>query len=254
MALTDRQKTANVLAATLTKHAEKAHARFTDLVTPHLLEGEKVPDLVFFQELLQRHLTAIRKALVEVDDLHHRERQDDQELRATRDQAVSELAALLARLRFAVKGACGAESCGRVLGFEGSVPRDPVVLQRYVVLVKERLESGSVAEQTSTVEEVSIDSAAWIRRLEEPLSRLELALEQLSGDRRDTLEQQLAKNALLADYDRAHRSGAHILENVFRFVGLDEFAERVRPSPTRRSSPGPTEEEGDRPPAPDPPF
>ena len=246
--VTDRQKSANALAATLTKHAEKAHARFSDLVQPYLREGEQVPDLVFFQELLQRHLAAIRKELVAVDDLYHQERQDDQELRGIRDQAVSEIVSLLVRLRRVVQGACGAESYGKILGIEESVPRDPVVLQRYANLVKERLESGPLDGKTPILEGVALDPTAWALLLEEPLSRLGQALDLLSGESRDTLDSQLEKNALMAGYDRAYRSGANILENVLRFVGLDELAERVRPSPYSRPTPAlPEEGDGSRP-------
>ena len=236
--VTDRQKNANVLTAALKKHAARAGSRFSDLVRPYLQEGEEIPDLVFFQELLQRHLAAVHEDLVAVDDLHHQEQQDDQAVREARDLAVSDLTALLVRLRFIVKGVCGADSCGKVLDLEGAVPRDPVVLQRYARRVVERLESGSLGAQKSILEGVSIDVAPWIRLIEEPLGRLEEALGQLSDESRDTIESQLAKNAQMADYDRAYRSSARILENVFRFVGMDELAARVRPPSHRRSSPG----------------
>jgi len=241
--VTDRQKTARALASALTEHAAGAHARFSDLVQPYLREEEQTPDLVLFQELLQRHLAAVRENLVGVDTLHHWEQLDDQQVRAKRDQAVLDLSSLLVRLRSTVKGACGAGSYGTVLGVEEYVPRDPEVLQRYASLVKERLETGSLDAQTLTLEGVSIDATPWIRLIEEPLSRLSQALDLLSGEKRGTIESQLAKNALMADYDRAFRNGAQILQSLFRFVGMDELAERVRPSSNRRLPQGPQPEE-----------
>jgi len=236
--VTDRQKHANFLAEALEKHAAQATSRFSDLVRPHLQEGEEIPDLVFFQEILQRHLAAVRQELVAVDDLHHMEQKSDKQAREARNLAVSELAALLARLRLIVKGVCGSETCGRVLDLDGAVPRDPVVLERYGQRVVERLESGSLEGQTSLLEGVSIDAASWVGLIQEPLGRLQQALGQLSKEGRDTIQSQLAKNTHLADYDRAYRSSARILENVFRFVGMDELAAKVRPPSHRRSPTG----------------
>jgi len=247
--VTDRQKHADYLADALEKHAAQATSRFSDLVRPHLQEGEEIPDLVFFQELLQRHLAAVRRDLVAVDDLHHMEQKNDKEAREARDLAVSDLASLLARLRLTVKGVCGSDTCGRVLDLDGAVPRDPVVLQRYSRRVVERLESGSLAEQLSDKKSsilggVSIDATSWVRFIEEPLGRLEQALKQLSREGRDTIESQLAKNTQMANYDRAYRSTARILENVCRFVGMDELAQKVRPPSHRRSSSEASEDGG----------
>jgi len=260
--VTDRQKTARALASALTEHAAGAQARFSALVQPYLREEEQIPDLTLFQELLQRHLDAVRGNLVEMDSLHHWELLDDQKIRENRNQAVLDLSSLLVRLRSTVKGAYGAGSYGKVLGVEDLVPRDPQRLQRYATLVKEHLEAGSLDEETPTLEGVSLDPIPWIRLIEEPLSRLSQALDLLSGEKRSTIDRQVTKNGLMFDYDRAYRNGTQILQSLFRFVGMDELAERVRPSSHRRLSQGDslgepqsqdaTAEEGDGSPPPDP--
>jgi len=227
--VTDRQKHATALTAALHTHAATASSRFQRLIEPYLREGEQIPDLIFFQELLQRRLAGLRKDLVQVDDQNHRELQEDTKARETRDQSVTELTSLLISLRLTVKGVCGAKRCGEILDLEGPIPRDPVVLQRHAHRVLERLQQGSVESASMALPGVTLDSGPWIEVLEEPLQRLDEALERLSNEQRDTIESLRSKQSLLTDYDRAYGTSARILENFFQHVGLDFLAQRVRP-------------------------
>lgn len=237
--VTDRQKNATVLSAALKKHAGKTTDRFTRLVEPYLREGETVPDLIFFHELLQRRLAAVRQELVEVDDLLERERMEDSLAREQRDTAAAELVRVFVRLRHLVKGACGSDRCGEILSLDGAVPDDPVVLQRLGHNALARLKEGAF-EGSEQDAGVNFNTQVWVGRIEGPLARLDQALGHLSEENQDTYDRQAAKNSLMVEYDKAYLTCARLLENFFRHVGMDELATKVRPS--QRTSNGEPEE------------
>ncbi len=197
---------------------------------PHLREGEQVPDLIFFHELLQRRLGAVYQQLAEVDYLLETEQLEDSQARQQRDRAASELVNLFVRFRYTVKGVCGADLCDQVLALEGPVPKDPVVLQRLAHNAVTRLREGALETPEADLGGVAVYSDAWIEMLEKPLRGLDAALAHLSDQNQDTFERQAAKNALMGEYDKAYLTCARLLENLFQHVGMDELAGRVRPA------------------------
>jgi len=227
----NREKTSADLSGVLASHADEAAAMFADMVQLDLDEDRGVPDLSEFQRLLSRRLERLRKELVRADEIHRTERIEDQQLRIRRDEAAAELSRLLSAIRVGLEGPCGAESSKDLLGLEGSVPRrDPVALRRLATRTVERLRSGRFQLPASALPGFSFDPAAWIPLLEEPLDRLETALEGLSREKSTTTGKQLDKSDLIAEYDRAYSATARLLENFFRYIGKTGLAQRVRPS------------------------
>ena len=228
--VTDRKKTASDLGAALNVHTSEASEALRQMLEPFLQEGDTVPDLPMLQRLLGRRLASLKAQLVDADELYSEDQRGDKVLRRIRDDASRELVNLIGRMRGAVEKICGEPICQSLWGLEGAMPRDPVVVQSVAARVLTELRKGSFRLTGDPLPGVQVDSALWVERLEEPLARLDEVLDQLAQDNRETLESQLAKHRILAEYDRSYQATARILEEFFRYVGITDLSERVRPS------------------------
>lgn len=227
--VTDRQKTANELLGVLDSHAEEANTAFAALLGTELRDGEVVPDLVFLQELLRRRLDKLDLELVAADEANLKEKKEDFEQRLKRDSAASEVSSLLSRLRAGFDATCGSGTCARILGIEGTVPRDPVVLARLAARVLAHLRAGGV-EKADSLGGFRWDPQEWIDLLEGPTKELQSSTRHLARERQDSVSSLLRKTEAMEAYDRTYLSLARVMENLFRYTGLDGLAERVRPS------------------------
>jgi len=228
--LTDRQKTAAHLSGTVEAHAGEAADVLINLLEPDMDAEVPPPDLVYLQRLLSRRLDRLRTRLVEIDEDHQAELNEDRKLREQRDTAARELKVLVGRLRTLIDSACGSGSCARLLNVEGAIPQDPLVLSRVASRLLEGLRQGFPGEAGhSLLPGVQLDAAAWIDLLQGPLKRLNDALNRLSQENPETIGRQVVKSSLLEEYDRAYRATAKIVQNLFRYVGQVDLAERVRP-------------------------
>ena len=236
--ITDRQKAAAELSGTVFIYAPKASAVLQRMFETDLHEGEQVPDLVFFQKLLGRRLSRLRTQLTEVDNTHRAEIRDDRKLRESRNVAAEELRQSISRIRKIVDGAYGAGTCARYLDVDGRIPKDPVVLHRVAEVFVKELRSGNLEEAGTTLPGVNLDVNAWADHLEGPTLRLGEILGQLTQERPETRDRQTVKAAAMTDYDNAYLATARIVENLFRYAGMIDRAEKIRPggkSPAKAS-------------------
>lgn len=243
--ITDRQKTAADLSGTVNQYAGHAFDILHQLLEPGLQEGDQIPDLALFQRLLSRRLDLLREELIRIDRTHRRELKGDRAARMRRDAAAEELRKLVARVRGVVDGSCGPGTCAQVLDVEGSIPTDPVVLHRVATDLVEALREGALADPDFVLAGMQLDTSAWADQLEQPLADLGEALALLTHEKPDTRERQVAKARAIAEYDRTYLATARIVEDLFRYVGMDDLGEKVRPS--RRSTASPEEPELDLP-------
>jgi len=234
--VTDRKKTATDLGAALHVHTSEASAALQEMLEPFLLEGDTVPDLPMLQRLLGRRLAFLKAQLVDADERHSAGQRGDKVLRQIRDDATRELANLIGRLRGAVDRVCGQSVCQSLWGLEGAMPRDPVVVQSVTTRVLTELRKGSFQLTGDPLPGFQMDPIAWVERLEKPMARLDEALDQLAQENRETLESNLAKSRILAEYDRSYQATARILEEFFRYVGITDLSERVRPNQRSQAS------------------
>jgi len=228
--VTDRQKSAAALDAALATHAEEASANFALMLEPFVDDGGPVPDLQRFQGLLQRRLAGLASSLVDADEVHVSEQEGDQASRQERDDAVAEIRPLITVIRTLLEAGCGAGTCARLFSLTGLTPRDPVVLQRITRRMVNRFSSESFVLAEITAPGVQLDTKSWVAKLEPPLLRLEASLGRLLKEGRESIDTRLAKSGAMTEYDRAYGSTARILEELFRYVGLTDKADTMRPS------------------------
>jgi len=136
---------------------------------------------------------------------------------------------LVSRLRGVLEQACGAGTCARVLGIEGRVSRDPVVLHRVASRFAEGLAEGLLDDGVPLLAGVALDVSFWITLLEGPMERLGEALHLLSLEQPETIGRQVRKSQAIHEYDRTYRATASIVESFLRYADHPEVAKKVRP-------------------------
>jgi len=235
-AVIQRQKTAANLRACLQSHGAEAASELERALEAETTPEVEVPDMEDFQILLRRRLETARRRLVLADEAHLRDLRRLKALRVSRDRAVGELRRLIARLRAAVDGVCGPGSAAEALLLEGLTPRDPVVLQRVVVRSVQHLEERGLPRPQGSLGAIDLAPELWVDLLREPLDRLAEALTNLTLEKRAAVDSLLAKNAAKKDYDRLYASTTRMLQEFFRYVGMDEMAGSIRPRRRKTSS------------------
>jgi len=230
----DRQRTAAYLRGALASHAPTASAKFLEILEPDLRDEEPAPDMESVQRLLRRRLDRLRAQLVRADQAHNRDLEVLERLRERRDAAVAELAHLLARLRSILVGLWGRQTCSQLLGFQGNTPRDPVVLHQVVRRLVTSLRDDDFPVPASTLGGLRIDPIAWSHLLEEPAERLGRSLEEIALEHQDAATALIHKNEAMATYDHAYKATSRMLQELYRYVGMTEMAEKVRPRRRRR--------------------
>jgi hypothetical protein len=88
---------------------------------------------------------------------------------------------------------------------------------------------------------VVVTPAAWADLIEPAADELRAAIDEVVRERREAEVTLRDKNAALAAYDETFEGLASLLVGTFTAAGMEELAERVRPSRARR---GRTNEEG----------
>jgi hypothetical protein len=229
-----RQKSASALEAAALGHAGRTGDAVARAFAPFTEEGEAFPDLEYLQRLCARALAHHQRELVLKDEAHLAELSDGAGARDRRDRAAAALLGLLVTLRATCRGAFGWRNADRLLGLGGAMTRDPVVLARKGHRVLEVLRSEAFQLPPPRLPGLLLDVSGWGTQLEEPLLELEAALDEVARDRRRAETTLVAKQEAMADYDRFFRQVSRLLEDLCRLGGLDDLADRLRPS--RRSA------------------
>lgn len=181
-----------------------------------------------FIESLERH----------ADDVGHRDRDvarerfEDDEARAGRDQAIAVLRAELFLIRDAASGAFGVEILG-ALGLNGRIPElgDPL-------LVFARNTAAALPAQAmrqSNKSFVQFDVVAAAAEVEQLANNLSDALTDVARDMRETQMAQAARNEAVERWRLHYLMVANLIEGFLRMAGFDHIADRVRPTRRRRA-------------------
>jgi hypothetical protein len=238
--VTDRQKSAQAVVAAVETHRDAASSAIANTLTPHLRNGEALPDVALFLSLVGRVLTAKTQSLVSADDAHQAELTDDDAPRAARDDASDELRQECIDLREILTGMYGNTIATQIL--PGPVPRDPVVVARYAQSVHDNLAKATFP--APRIPGASIDMTALLSRLAASRQKLEDSITAVAREMREAQTTQTAKDHAMDSFDDSFSTGAEVVSSLLRLGGMPEHAARVRPS-TR--SPGRTAAEDDSP-------
>jgi hypothetical protein len=242
--VSDRAKASRALAQTIETNA----AAIAEGVKAALgTKGAKAPDVGPLLAALASLVTVRSDALAAADQAHELEMADDQAPREARDAATEKGRETLVDLRAALAGAYGNASLPKV-GLTGPAPQDPQALLAYGRKVNESL--AQVKLGAPKRKGVQVDLKVFGKELDTQLAALESALKAVARETREGQATQAAKAKALDENDKAFLRAGTVVEALARLAGLDEVADRARPS---ARSPGLRENDEPEPePAPEP--
>jgi len=224
----DRLKLRKIVVGAVTANAPKATATLTEALTPLLHEGETLPDLQLFQELLMRWVEQRAELLVAKDDANLLELLDVNP-RDRRDRLAAEVYAEVVSLRESAVGLYGDEGAEKLLGFSGRTAEDPELLLRQANQAMARLRSDDIPEPEFRGEGVVTDLEQWPDRVEPKVRALGQVLQELEIERWLGFQSVSEKSGALTAFDFTLGQVARIVRGLFALSGLSRAAELFFP-------------------------
>lgn len=230
--VTRRFAAAAKIASATTVWSAPTQQIVASLLEPYLRDGENMPDIGLFQELLGRLVADQGKLLVRGDQRLDGHVSSARLLRQRRDQEAGRLRELLRSARFYLDRLCGrgaGAKHGLGHGLSKMVPFHLARLGRQIadLLRVEELQQGAALGGMP-------DPADLSRRIAEQASQLRLVLEQLEpeviGARFARGQQQQGLGAT----EKNVRRSAGLLAEIYKFCNHQLLAKRVRPVFRRR--------------------
>lgn len=209
-----------------------------------LRDGELLPDLVLFQELLGRLLEESGTGVLQLDESYTSHLVDAAALRQRRDQLASQLRQRLQQVRFVVDTSIGGPAAKSALRYRRLAPVKPTLLVAAARDLARVLRDPKHAwEETDGKAAVFATAAKVAATLETEATALEQVLHQLQPQAKAQQDEQGNKKAEVEAVADTNKRCKDALFGLYRLAGLDYHAERLRPKVRRRSTgdPDPTE-------------
>ncbi|HEX2570903.1 MAG TPA: hypothetical protein VH877_15195 [Polyangia bacterium] len=226
----DRQKSARSVLALNGPQVQTIVARLTDLLTPYLRGGERLPDIDLLVQLVLRLLDDACDRMLAADQANDQERADDHVPRQERDRTTKALYHELTGARDLLSSVFG-RTAARALGFAGITPRDPVALARFAGRIVHTLQEQELPPPKHP--SITWDPRQTVDRLAELRDHLDRLLTDLAVEQSQADSTQGRKQRSIAAYDDRFRRVVTFLQALFRLAGADDLADHVRPSRRR---------------------
>lgn len=204
----------------------------------------EVPNLDELQRFAAWAIQFYAEKMMQVDDLHLQERQQDWVVRARRDEAAEEAYREYVRVRQMMTTALAPETVSSILGLEGDTPRAAFVLRDKLRFAIQRMESPGTFFPEVRIAGLAQDWPELIRRLRDALAPLDQALQALELEAKAADTAFLDKEQAIRRYRAAYSGWANILRGLYNIAEEPELARRLSPTVARRSG-------GTEPPEPD---
>lgn len=231
--ISDRQKVALAVRMAGLTHANRIARRLEPRLRAVLQGTELMPDVGLLTVLAVRALDEVRLDLVQKDEAHERELDDDDGPRNLRDRLAGELYDATVELREILTGVYG-QAGAEAVGLSGLTPRDPVLLGQFV-----HQAVGGFADATlppSRIPGVSVQLAPWAERLGGLHKALSGAVADVAREGREAEAALVDKWAAMETFDAVYTETATFLSALLALAGEEELAKRVRPRRADRAA------------------
>lgn len=238
-----KQSYAVALASSARQLATEAADLFGQRLAPFLREGETLPDVRLMQELVGRYLESSGDQLLEVDDRYTANLRISQDLRRKREELIRPLRDRLRDIRFLADRHFGLDRSKKLMPVRDLRQASARLLVQNGRQVVALLRDPQYGLDQLHAQGLFANAGALADKLEQECEELGQLLDrQLEGQKREKQNGLKVKLAEIRSATEAARRSADFLAGVYRLVGLDFDAERLRPTLRRRKSPSGDEE------------
>ncbi len=221
-----RQHLADQVASSVTVLAAEVSRALDEQLAPFLSEGQTLPDFTVFQEMLSGCLQGQSADLLRADEAHFRALRADRRSRQQRDQAVTQMATVLRRVKSEIDRSYGVDQSDALVGL-GRVPRLPVELWRLGRSVLALLQVPDQVWPSALPEAEEPQLGLLVGEVEAALVDLDSALSQLQPARRRAQLTRGARKRLIERFDRVSRRCVRLLKSLYEVAGFPFDAERI---------------------------
>lgn len=229
----DRERSSRAVVATLEQYADEAGQGAGAALDELLARGERKVDVAVIVRLVGRMLTGTTASLVEADREHERELAGDSQAREQRDVAHRELYQLVVVVRNAVLANFG-EVGAKTLGIGEPCPSDAQGTLSYAAGLVASLKERDATMPKPRTPNVRFERAALAIELSGKVDALSTSMAAVAREDSAAKGTQARKDAAMAAFDRAFRIATSVGTSLFLLAGMDEIADRIKPS-TRRA-------------------
>ncbi len=228
----NREIATDTVAKSAETHGAAVATGLRDRLSPHLEEGEVMPDFEFALRLVSRYMRGTFNALNLAGEAHEAELADDAQPKKDLEDARDELRKIMIDARAGVLQTFG-EIGLKKLGLEGQTPRDAEGLLRLGGRVAANLTKEEIVLPEPRSNFISVDRGALATAINDVTGPVQAALDVVRREQREAETTLNAKWETLEKNDDTFGRCARWFESTYRLIGSDVIASRVRPSGRR---------------------